>query len=241
MGSEADADPRSTPKLSFYSLPPKPYEPTGMLTPPLRPPASVPFLWEEAPGKPRTCGSDFKPASARSLDLPPRLLSEIRITNLPSPTTVLDGPYVVRSASCSSINFKSSISPEREKWHLGLVGGATLRKEKDGLVGFWRKKVKRGNGRLDGSLSSAASISGVDDGEVGFGFNSSSSSGSDVGSRCRGKCGDDESQVKITRFRRNKSLLNVSNASTHLWATIYGSLRHVVPWRVRKLKKDALP
>lgn len=89
-------------------------------------------------------------------------------------------------------------------------------------MGFWRKKGRRGNGRLDGSFSCAASVSGGDDGDGGVGFDSSCSSGSDVGSRCRrGGCGDGESEVKITRFRRNGSLLNVSGASTHFWVCDY--------------------
>ncbi|KAK4766559.1 hypothetical protein SAY87_008201 [Trapa incisa] len=88
-------------KLSLFSLPKKPPEVSGMLTPPLQTPASVPFQWEEAPGRPRPfCTRSFpKPSTARCLELPPRLLKEAKITSMPSPTTVLDGPYVGRSWS----------------------------------------------------------------------------------------------------------------------------------------------
>ncbi|XP_057483977.1 uncharacterized protein At4g00950 [Actinidia eriantha] len=97
MGSEAEPQQSSIPKLSLFSLPIKPPEPPGILTPPLQTPASVPFQWEEAPGKPRVCAIS-KPKAARCLDLPPRLLTEAgKTTNTPSPTTVLDGPYSDRS------------------------------------------------------------------------------------------------------------------------------------------------
>ncbi|XP_058100502.1 uncharacterized protein At4g00950-like [Magnolia sinica] len=224
MGTEPDPEP-SSPKLSFYSLPRQPTEPAGMLTPPFRPSASVPFVWEEAPGRPRTC--DSKPASARCLDLPPRLLTEMIITSLPSPTTVLEGPYVGRSVSCSSFreahlrrSFKGgshrSISPEEAQ--LGTV----RRKEKERGVGFWGKrvgKVKGGPGMMNGDVDGSVVLS------------SSPSSSSSFGERY------ENPKVKITRFRRNRSLLNVSSpTTTHFWASIYGSFKQVLPWRTRKLK-----
>ncbi|CAA0824692.1 Unknown protein [Striga hermonthica] len=72
-----------------------------MLTPPIQPHVSVPFRWEEAPGKPRPAAtSERRPAAARCLDLPPRLVvDEAKFTIMPSPETVLDGPYVGRSLS----------------------------------------------------------------------------------------------------------------------------------------------
>ncbi|KAF3536045.1 hypothetical protein F2Q69_00019750 [Brassica cretica] len=74
---------------------------------------SVPFLWEEAPGKPRS--SARKPQRtnqtrenrgvARCLDLPPPLLlpgeaCKSSTANEPSPTTVLDGPYDFVAVHC---------------------------------------------------------------------------------------------------------------------------------------------
>ncbi|XP_051143326.1 uncharacterized protein At4g00950-like isoform X2 [Andrographis paniculata] len=88
------------PKLTLSKPPPwKPREPLHMLTPPLHPSASIPFQWEEAPGKPRAAAPPDK--AARCLDLPPRLMlhDEAKITTIPSPTAVLDGPYVGRSLS----------------------------------------------------------------------------------------------------------------------------------------------
>ncbi|XP_022958693.1 uncharacterized protein LOC111459844 [Cucurbita moschata] len=82
----------STPSLVFSRLPP---EPPWMPTPPRLTLASVPFLWEEAPGKPRPfAGSEIPWLSPPLGDLPPppRLLNEAIQSTLLSPTTVLDGP-----------------------------------------------------------------------------------------------------------------------------------------------------
>ncbi|XP_076952002.1 uncharacterized protein LOC143625588 [Bidens hawaiensis] len=86
------------PKLSLFSLPSKP--PPDGVTPPPNTVATIPFLWEEAPGKPKctttSTSTNIPPKSktVRSLDLPPRLttLSPNNII-VPSPTTVLGGPY----------------------------------------------------------------------------------------------------------------------------------------------------
>ncbi|KAF5810187.1 hypothetical protein HanRHA438_Chr04g0176021 [Helianthus annuus] len=100
------------PKLSLFSLPSKPLTllPEG-LTPPLNTMAAIPFLWEEAPGKPRSTVADDPPKSktVRSLELPPRLATlsptgdhnhrdklgniNVGLDVIPSPTTVLGGPY----------------------------------------------------------------------------------------------------------------------------------------------------
>ncbi|KAG0455324.1 hypothetical protein HPP92_024616 [Vanilla planifolia] len=69
----------SPPRLHFYPLLGERPEPKGMRTPPLRLPGSIPFLWEEAPGKPRRDLSPdpliFDPSSAAwsGVELPPRL------------------------------------------------------------------------------------------------------------------------------------------------------------------------
>ncbi|KAF2574038.1 hypothetical protein F2Q70_00004700 [Brassica cretica] len=93
-----------------------PYETPGLATPPVNIGGSVPFLWEEAPGKPKARSSVRKPPRSkhtgekrgvvRSLDLPPRLLlpgesCKSFAANEPSPTTVLDGPYDLRRRSLS--------------------------------------------------------------------------------------------------------------------------------------------
>lgn len=103
----------STPKLPLFSYPMnnRAYETPGLATPPVNIAGSIPFQWEEAPGKPRR-SSVKKPTRSnqkgvvRCLELPPRLLwpgeSCKSITaNEPSPTTVLDGPDDLRRRSLS--------------------------------------------------------------------------------------------------------------------------------------------
>jgi hypothetical protein len=209
MGSEADYEASSIPKLSLFSFPTKPPKPKGILTPPPQVTASVPFQWEEAPGKPRPCSTaEPKPKhrSARSLELPPRLLllSESKITNIPSPTTVLDGPYVGRS-----ISYRFSLrSPDS-------LGGKRLVKEKGRSTrwGSFRKNIKEVvEGTVDFKPSPVVNVGG-------------------------GGGGDSDTKVKITRVKkRSVSLLNLSHTRTrsHLLASIYDSLKQAVPWRRRQ-------
>ncbi|GER46721.1 hypothetical protein STAS_23771 [Striga asiatica] len=110
----------STPKLSLSKLPCKQREAKQqiMLTPPIQSHVSVPFRWEEAPGKPRPATTERRPAAARCLDLPPRLVvDEAKITIMPSPETVLDGPYVGRSLSlaCTFSFRKVAVAGGREE------------------------------------------------------------------------------------------------------------------------------
>ncbi|TKY74081.1 hypothetical protein E2542_SST02840 [Spatholobus suberectus] len=86
--------------------------------PPPQTTVSVPFKWEEAPGKPRHCHTESEPKNrVKTLELPPRLLFlETKMSNVdadgPSPTTVLDGPYVGRAMS-----FTSSYRTPRGYWN----------------------------------------------------------------------------------------------------------------------------
>ncbi|KAJ0102873.1 hypothetical protein Patl1_05184 [Pistacia atlantica] len=216
MDSEPDFnfnDPCSTPKLSLFSFPmSKGQEPPGMLTPPVNIPASIPFQWEEAPGKPRnSCvtQSKPKPASARCLELPPRLLCETKMINIPSPTTVLDGPDVGRSLSYT-LSFRR--------------GGSLRRENKEGLL-FWSsrwgsfKKNKVNVGGRNSDILDSSAASGGGDG------------GSDGGAK-----------VKITRVRkRSVSFLSLKShtSSSHMWTSICESFKQAVPWRRRqdKLRK----
>ncbi|XP_028790750.1 uncharacterized protein At4g00950 isoform X2 [Neltuma alba] len=135
MGSD-DGTP---PKLSLLIS--RPDKPPEMPTPPLHAAASVPFQWEEAPGKPRHRPAESKPKIARTLNLPPRLLSsEAKVSSAPSPTTVLDGPFMGRTMSLTSSrnaskdywsgNFGSSrwrsFKRNREKEEEKEVGGGSF-------------------------------------------------------------------------------------------------------------------
>jgi len=91
-------------------------------TPPPQNTISVPFKWEEAPGKPRHCHTESEPedsgnAVKKTLELPPRLLflldtNKVSDVDGPSPITVLDGPYVGRAMS-----FTTSYRTPRDYWN----------------------------------------------------------------------------------------------------------------------------
>lgn len=67
-----EGEPSSTPRLAIFSSSWELPEPQGTKTPPLIAPVSIPFQWEEAPGKPKALES-FELTTSRSLHLPPRL------------------------------------------------------------------------------------------------------------------------------------------------------------------------
>ncbi|XP_065878872.1 uncharacterized protein At4g00950 [Euphorbia lathyris] len=139
------------PKLSLFSLPNKLKDSvtataTMIATPPVGILASVPFQWEEVPGKPRSsCYDVVRPKSkiVRCLDLPPRLLNEGSNNNkIPSPTTVLDGPYLdhpstlslFRSRSLSSTTSFSgfeNMGKRGQKGSRASLFGSGRRKNKD--------------------------------------------------------------------------------------------------------------
>ena len=143
MGREAADDHRqesnTRPKLTLQiSRPSKPMGPPEMPTPPPQTAVSVPFQWEEAPGKPRPCHTQSKPKSlARTLELPPRLVfSEPKVSNMPSPTTVLDGPYVGRTVSFTT-SYRSTLGLSKEHWN-GNFGSSRwngLRKSREDFEG----------------------------------------------------------------------------------------------------------
>ena len=90
--------PTSTPTLPLSWLPV--LEPPWMPTPPRLTLVSVPFLWEEAPGKPRRPSAASKVlwqvpvVAAGKLPPPPRLLKNEVVkqsNNLASPTRVVEG------------------------------------------------------------------------------------------------------------------------------------------------------
>ncbi|KAE8705276.1 putative RWP-RK domain-containing protein [Hibiscus syriacus] len=190
-----------TPKLSLYSFPSKAKEPPGMITPPIHASVSIPFKWEEAPGKPRRpyrgenetdTISRSKSNVARCLQLPPRLLSESKVANIPSPTAVLEGPDACRFVS-NTLSF-------------GKVG--SLRRLDKVVYGSSRRGSFRKAGRnVQGSFHFSTPV--VDGGDV---------------------------EVKITTVRKKPSFLNLSQAGSHILASIYESFKKVVPWR-RKHEK----
>lgn len=89
-------------------------ERSGASTPPS---ASVPFHWEEEPGKPKPCtalstfsiSDDF---AKKCLELPPRLLVDAK--QYSSPTTVLEGPYIGWSSRFQSFRMAKHFSPSTQ-------------------------------------------------------------------------------------------------------------------------------
>ena len=200
MGSEAECETTPTPKLSLYSFLGKAKEPSGMITPPVHTSVSIPFQWEEAPGKPRPfhsttsdTTSQSKPNAARCLELPPRLLAEAKVANMPSPTTVLDGPDGGRFLS----------------YTLSFRKGGSFRSPDNKRVN--KEKVKFGSSRW-GSFRKAGRVV-----QGSFDFATPVVDGGDG------------AQVKITRVRRKGSLLSLSQARSHVLVSAKTSSSLMIP------------
>ncbi|OAY61383.1 uncharacterized protein At4g00950 [Manihot esculenta] len=216
MGSE----PTPTPKLSLLSLPSKPQEsPAGMLTPPIHTLASVPFQWEEAPGKPRPLATNQvhpKSKTARCLELPPRMLCEARVNNVPSPATVSDVPDL--GAQHQSLPRSRSLSFGKGMSLFSRFENLGRRDNKGGAIsgssrwGSFRRNKQVVEGSVDISTSPV-----VDRG-------------------CGGGGEGVSTKVKITRIRRKSSFLSFSSTRTHLWTNIYESFKQVGLWKRRQQK-----
>ncbi|XP_038682311.1 uncharacterized protein At4g00950-like [Tripterygium wilfordii] len=234
MGSEgAEVESSSTPKLQLF-LPPSPKaqepEEPWIVASPLHTAASVPFRWEEEPGKPKPCTALII-STQKSLELPPRLLMDAETARLSSPTTVLEGPYMGRSSRFQSSSFslkrdsfRKTWSPQIGKYSPLVLGNVGIKGK--GTFGSWRW----GKGAFKGKC------------EVGVGnhvFPSSVDGENDINLE------DDEScknnSVKMTKMKRSGSYSISTPSRPHFWATIYEGLKQaVVPWKTKKLKKDGM-
>ncbi|KAE8721493.1 hypothetical protein F3Y22_tig00015910pilonHSYRG00064 [Hibiscus syriacus] len=214
-------------------------ERSGTLSPPLYvSAASVPFTWEEEPGKPKPCTTLATFSSApnesprKCLELPPRLLLDAKITKLSSPTTVLEGPYIGRARFQSSSfrmgsecygSFRSSGSASPDMVQLGtMVLGKRGYKEK-GFLGSWRRRALKGRPRREVTGNSCV-------------FAASGDGGSEC-SRDKGEDSSGTDSVKITGITRTDSFPILSHSKSHFWESIYEGLMKVVPWSKRE-KKD---
>lgn len=103
----------STPRLAIFSSLWELPEPQGTKTPPLIAPVSIPFQWEEAPGKPKARGN-FELTTSKSLHLPPRLQLLLDRTNSSLAERGVESPSknirLCRSASLKCLS--SSTRPE---------------------------------------------------------------------------------------------------------------------------------
>ncbi|KAL3622258.1 hypothetical protein CASFOL_033669 [Castilleja foliolosa] len=210
---------------------------SGISTPPLQTPASVPFKWEQVPGKPRPL-TRFgpQPEPTKSLDPPPfktmqQLIMNMeysapKITQSPSPHSILDGPYNLGRPMFSSSRFsRDHQGPDPFESYSGpfegtpyLLGGKKGRRK--GLLG----KFKGGKREVEGGIS-------------GFSFSSNSSCDSDE-SCPRGMEQIVEGGGGGRKMRRHDSFQHLSAhqniKSSHIWASIYGGLKQAVHWKSSK-------
>ncbi|KAL3832850.1 hypothetical protein ACJIZ3_007586 [Penstemon smallii] len=212
-------------KLPFLPLPQSsmhsPEHPSsGTATPPLRTLASVPFKWEEEPGKPLPCTDIIIPEPTKCLELPPcriNLQSMDRITKTPSPTTVLDGPCNVGRPKFSSFRFfkeahdsyyeSSSTSTDRDSSSSSFSpeGGVLLGKSNGGGGQKGKGCFRKFNG---GS----------------FRFSSSSIADEKIEGKIRKKGSFSHDHATNTK-------------SNHLWGAIYEGFKQVIPWKSSKKSK----
>ncbi|KAL0547741.1 hypothetical protein IC582_012166 [Cucumis melo] len=120
---------------------------SGMLTPPIFSSVSVPFRWEEEPGKPRFCFNSLNiptqtQTQTNSLELPPRLLlMDPKIPKLSPRIPSQKGFFQFHKHCCSSFRF-----------HKTQLGAMVLRKrgmliEKEWFC-WWRKLNFRRKGEV---------------------------------------------------------------------------------------------
>lgn len=230
-GSEGEVEKKNNiPRLPLFN-PPAMHspEPSGMQTPPLHNSASVPFGWEEEPGKPKPCTDlvsfSNNPRTPKCLELPPRLLIDAnltKVTKLPSPNTVLEGPYVVtnnnsyRSSSfrMSHEDCNGSFGAERSQ-----LGTMVLSKEKGSWFGSWREKVFNAKRELSGGSHVFPSSADRDADHIGI-------------------IGGSHKKLRMAKVKRSRSSSNLFHAKSCVWTRIREGLKQVVPWRRKKLKKD---
>ncbi|CAK9152937.1 unnamed protein product [Ilex paraguariensis] len=221
IGQVAELESMFSPKLPLFSVPHMHSpEHSGMLTlSPLYSLASVPFLWEEEPGKPRlsTTFTSVRPNKSgnkpKSLKLPPMLLVESKIAKTPSRTTVLDSPDVDRTIISSAsfrITRKLKGSFHSSSWSpLRFFGSRGLKNPKvkgeDGFGGNF-SYLRLGKKQVGGDR---------DDGESGDGV-----------------------RMKMERIIRNGSFSTLSQAKSQFLEAIYEVFEMAISWS-RRLNKGS--
>ncbi|RAL51471.1 hypothetical protein DM860_010973 [Cuscuta australis] len=206
--SDENYEPKSTPKLSLTKLPTRNRVPLASLTPPPHAAASVPFQWEEAPGKPlySTAGDIPPPAACRSLDLPPRLQAAADLSDDFS-----------RSSMSSFSSFRSLDE--------AIVVRIMRRESKEGSASFSPPLTPAGGEHQPGlkDESRSATAGAIGKGNLDFSFSFSLRDGS---------CNGGAKKVARGGRRSRSSLLTSSHTSSRLLTRIYESFKHAVPlWR----------
>ncbi|KAL3615722.1 hypothetical protein CASFOL_041383 [Castilleja foliolosa] len=215
---ETEQNSFSTLKFPFLPFPAATIHSPDHPPPPLHTLASVPFKWEEQPGKPRPCTDIIPlpiPGPGRIILEPPpcRITTAVdpsggKITKMPSPTAVLDGPYAVARPKFSSFRFL------RESFD--STSSDSPYSSEDVLLGGGRRK---GRGFFGRGLRFKSGKKEVDEGSLGFSPSSTT--------------GFSDERFKM---RKNGSLKSVS---PRFCATIYERLKQAVPWKsTRKSRKN---
>nr|XP_043624685.1 uncharacterized protein At4g00950-like [Erigeron canadensis] len=253
MRSDAEPDPYSIPKLPLFSMSlPHISEPSGMLTPPLQTSASVPFQWEEQPGKPRPCTDlIIHPTITRpekSLDLPPRL-AMLESSKSCSPTTVLDGPgdlggkSLFLSASCRFSKEKRRRWQRQRSFDSSSCSGGwspncnnNNNDETMLLGGKKNENHQRYGGNNKSLFGSFRLMGGVNKSKVNDDEKGNFVTSLDTNHHLVDNGGFEEKKMK--KLKRNLSLSKVTRS--HFWVAIYEGFKHVVvPWK-KKPKKESV-
>nr|XP_043615917.1 uncharacterized protein At4g00950-like [Erigeron canadensis] len=201
-----------SPKLLLYSQRfKKPGQLQGGFTSPSHSVATVPFQWEEAPGKPRfTTNINPQPQksnSFRSLDLPPRMFSsKSKREFILSPKTVLDGPDVDTQSSSWIVG--------KSKWKIINPLRKIMSKE--------TSRIKYSSWSWDGfrDISSRGSVSGGS-GDTSF----STSTSSD------GLSYSLDSKLKSKKLSRIHRFFPLDGTTSIILENMYEGINQVVPWR----------
>ncbi|XP_039048105.1 uncharacterized protein At4g00950-like isoform X2 [Hibiscus syriacus] len=226
MGFEAEKQSSYTPKLLLFSSPQpqahmKSPERSGTLTPPLRASASVPFRWEEEPGKPKPCTtltifSNPNDLAQKCLELPPRLLHDARNTPALEGARFQSSSSFRMGSACYGSFRGGSGSPERV--HLGsMVLSKRGTYKAKGFLGSLRRRAFKASREVGGTGNSYVFPSSGDrDSECSTEEESNSTT-----------------SVKIIRTKRVGSFRSLLHSNSKFWE----GLRLSVPWSKRE-KKD---
>ncbi|XP_076954524.1 uncharacterized protein At4g00950-like [Bidens hawaiensis] len=240
--SESESDPYSIPKLPLFSIPP--HDVSMPPTPPRQTLASVPFQWEEQPGKPHPCTDLIIPSTGHTkcLELPPRLAVveyySSKMTKTSSPTTVLDGPGGGKSVFSSAsfrFNNNNNNNNNKERRRRGQKQGSF----DSSCSGGWSPSPTEDNNNNNIGLQPELSDNKV----VGSGSRRYRQFGSFRIYKPKGSIVISPSSDSVdagfadeNKMRRNSSLSKVTRSD--FWSKIYEGFKQVVPWK-KKTKKDS--
>ncbi|KAL6495594.1 hypothetical protein OROGR_030157 [Orobanche gracilis] len=215
-------------RRSSASVMDSPHHPSGISTPPLQPAASVPFKWEQEPGKPRTgTHATTPPESAICLEPPPCRLQfaaastdpATGITERPSPSSILEGPYDYNIGRPRFSSSRFLIRDGQDSSGSYSVADTEIPIPREGALLAGRRKSKGSRRGLFGKFK---------DGSGGSFEFSSRSCDSSIDESWRRM----ENSGGKKKMRRRASFSGASHAkSSHIWATIYEGFKHVVHWK----------